>query len=313
MKVGELILDINQIKYLIAIVDNNFNLTKSAEILHVSQPAISKSIKDIEFRQGIKVFKHKKGRIIGLTRYGLALVNESRKVYQQYIEMMEKLNRFSEEKNGTVKIGIAPVINSIVFNDALISFIYSNPGIELKLVECGAYSLQKMLVLGDIDLAVIVSPATIEGIYENLIYESSVRVWFNSNHRFNKIKEKEIPFTEVEKEKIVTLTDSFMVTFQLNKRFRGDRMKPNYFLQTVSWDLVLNLVQRDSDLIGILAAPIGQNYSDKEIKSKEMTPTFPWRISLCNTITSIESPTVEYTKKWFLKYFSKYKKISIEN
>lgn len=90
-------------------------------------------------------------------------------------------------------------------------------------------------------------------------------------------------------------------------------MKPNYFLQTVSWDLVLNLVQRDSDLIGILAAPIGQNYSDKEIKSKEMIPTFPWRISLCNTITSIESPTVEYTKKWFLKYFSKYKKISIEN
>lgn len=49
MKVGELILDINQIKYLLAVVDNNFNLTKSAEILHVSQPAISKSIKDIEF------------------------------------------------------------------------------------------------------------------------------------------------------------------------------------------------------------------------------------------------------------------------
>ena len=172
--------------------------------------------------------------------------------------------------------------------------------------------MQKMLVLGDIDLAVIVSPATIEGIYENLIYESSVRVWFNANHRFNQIGAKVIPFAEIEKEKIVTLTDSFMVTFQLNKRFRGDRKRPNYFLQTVSWDLVLNLVQRDANLVGILAAPIGQNYSDKEIKSKEMEPAFPWRISLCNTSTSIESPAVDYTKNWFLKYFSKYKKISIE-
>lgn len=292
-------------------MDNDFNLTKSAEILHVSQPAISKSIKDIEFKKGIQVFKHKKGRIIGLTRYGMMLVSESKKVYQQYVEMMEKLNKLSNEKNGTVKIGIAPVINSIVFNDALISFINTNPGIELKLIERGAYHLQKMLVLGDIDLAVIVSPATIEGIYENLIYESSVRVWFNANHRFNNAKNMVIPFTEVEKEKIVTLTDSFMVTFQLNKRLRGDRIKPNYFLQTVSWDLVLNLVQRDSNLVGILAAPIGRNYSDKEIKSKEMDPRFPWKISLCSTITSLESPTVDYTKNWFLNYFAKYKKLSV--
>lgn len=304
-------MDINQIKYLLTVVDNDFNLTKSAEILHVSQPAISKSIKDIEFKKGIQVFKHKKGRIIGLTRYGMMLVSESKKVYQQYVEMMEKLNKFSNEKNGTVKIGIAPVINSIVFNDALISFINTNPGIELKLIERGAYHLQKMLVLGDIDLAVIVSPATIEGIYENLIYESSVRVWFNANHRFNNAKNMVIPFTEVEKEKIVTLTDSFMVTFQLNKRLRGDRIKPNYFLQTVSWDLVLNLVQRDSNLVGILAAPIGRNYSDKEIKSKEMDPRFPWKISLCSTITSLESPTVDYTKNWFLNYFAKYKKLSV--
>ncbi|MEB3365069.1 hypothetical protein SDC49_20485 [Lactobacillus sp. R2/2] len=62
-----------------------------------------------------------------------------------------------------------------------------------------------------------------------MIYESSVRVWFNANHRFNQTGAKVIPFAEIEKEKIVTLTDSFMVTFQLNKRFRGDRKRPNYF------------------------------------------------------------------------------------
>ncbi|MBA1392408.1 LysR family transcriptional regulator, partial [Lactobacillus sp. XV13L] len=277
-------MDINQIKYLLTVVDNDFNLTKSAEVLHVSQPAISKSIKDIEFKKGIQVFKHKKGRIVGLTHYGMTLVNESRKVYQQYVVMMEKLNQLSEGRNGTIRIGIAPVINSIVFSNALLSFINTNPGIELKLVEDGAYSLQRKLVLGDIDLAVIVSPATIEGIYENTIYESSVRVWFNKHHRFNQLEERAVSFAEIEKEKIVTLTDSFMVTFQLNKRFRGDRIHPNYFLQTVSWDLVLNLVQKDPKLIGILAAPIGQSYSDQSIKSKEMEPTFPWKISLCNTV-----------------------------
>lgn len=303
-------MDINDIKYLLCVVDNDFNLTKSAEILHVSQPAISKAIKDIEFKRGTKIFNRKKGRLIGLTRYGNTLIAEAKKVYTQYSTMMTKLNEMSEGVNGTVRIGIAPVIISTVFNDALISFINENPGIQLKLVERGAYELQRMLILGDIDLAVIVSPSTIEGIYEDLIYENTVRVWFNKDHRFNKI-EGPIPFEEIEREKIVTLTDDFMVTFQLNKVFKGDRIKPNYFLQTASWDLILNLVQRDPNLIGIVAAPIGRNYSDQKIKNKEMLPSFPWRISLCHTMNSTESPIVDYTKDWFLKYFSKYKKLSI--
>ena len=304
-------LEINQIKYLLTVVNNNFNLTNSAEILHVSQPAISKAIKDIEFKQGTNIFNRKKGRIIGLTRYGIALIEASRKVYQQYSEMISQLNALADGRHGTVNLGIAPVVISTVFNDALIDFIVENPGIQLKLVEEGAYELQKMLVLGDIDLAVIVSPATIEGIYEDLIYENTVKVWFNENHHFAKIKGP-IPFKDIEKEEIVTLTDDFMVTFQLNKIFKGERKQPKYFLQTRSWDLILNMVQRNSKLIGILAAPIGINYSDGRIKNAEIQPTFPWKISLCHTMESVEDPTVEFTKDYFLKYFSKYNKISID-
>ncbi|QJD72607.1 LysR family transcriptional regulator [Lactobacillus acetotolerans] len=305
-------MEINDIKYLLTVVNNDFNLTQSAKVLHVSQPAISKAIKDVEFKRGTKIFNRKKGRLIGLTRYGRTLIEEAKKVYSQYSLMITKLNELSEGINGTVRIGIAPVIISTVFNDALIAFINENPGIQLKLLERGAYELQRMLNLGDIDLAVIVSPATVEGIYEDLIYENTVRVWFNKDHRFNDF-EGPIPFTEVEQEKIVTLTDDFMVTFQLNKKLKGDRIKPDYFLQTSSWDLILNLVQRDPNLIGILATPIGKNYSDHQIMNREMTPSFPWRISLCHTMNSIGSSIVDYTKDWFLKYFSKYKKISINN
>lgn len=304
-------MEISQIKYLLTVVNNNFNLTKSAEVLHLSQPAISKALKDIEFKQGTNIFNHKKGRIIGLTKYGIVLVEESKKVYHQYIEMISRLNSLAKENNGTIRIGIAQVISSTVFNDALIDFINDNPGIQLKLVEDGAYELQKKLLLGDVDLAVIVSPATVEGIYEDLIYESTVKVWFNQNHRFNQIKGS-VPFSEIEKEEIVTLTDDFMVTFQLNKKFRGDRIRPKYFLQTHSWDLILNIVQRDPSLIGIVAAPVGENYIDQRIKSSEVEPLFPWKISICHTMNSIEDPIVEYAKDWFLKYVSKYRKISVD-
>lgn len=53
-------MDINQIRYLLTVVDNGLNLTQSAGILHISQPALSKAIKEIEFKLGQQIFIRKK-------------------------------------------------------------------------------------------------------------------------------------------------------------------------------------------------------------------------------------------------------------
>lgn len=152
--------------------------------------------------------------------------------------MMAKVNGMADQYTGTVRIGLAPLIGSTIFNRAIMAFIKANPHIELKLVEKGTYELQKMLLLQQIDLAVIISPVTLEGIYEQKIYQDTVRAWFNKQHRFNQLSGA-IPFSEIEKEKIVTFTNDYMVTLQLNQRFRHDCVYPDYFLQTSSWDLIL--------------------------------------------------------------------------
>lgn len=302
-------MDIIQIKYLLSIVDSGFNLTRSSAKLHISQPALSKAVKEVEFKVGSKIFVRHKGRITGLTRNGAILIENAEKVYIQYGKMMERINQISDRHYGIVRIGIAPVIISTVFNNALIEFIKQNPNIQLKIIEKGTFQLQNLLAMGKIDLAVIVSPATIKGIFEETIYEDDVYVWFNKKHEFASIDGK-IPFSEIEKQKIVTLTDDFMVTFQLNKLFKHDKIQPNYFLQTQSWDLVLNLCQRQSDLVGILAAPIGNNYNISNLLRKAIKPRFPWKISLCYTRGISENSLVTFTKNWFHDYFSTHKHIN---
>lgn len=295
-------IEFSQLYYLITIVDNGFNLTRSSKILHVSQPALSKSISDLEFRQSVKIFNHKKGRIIGLTRIGGKLVKNAREVYSEYEKMMEELQNIASERKGTVKIGIAPVIISTVFCDALVKFIHDNPGIKLKIIEKGAYELQEMLILGKLDIAVLVSPVTVSSIDEHIIYENSVAVWFNKNHRFHKMK-GDIPLKEIGKEEIVTLDNSFMVTFQLKKLFVQNNIQPDFFLQTGSWDLILNMCQKNN-LIGIIAAPIGGNYVGKNIEHKNIEPFFPWKISLCTLKDIQRNSAINYTKNWFFDYFN---------
>ncbi|KRN98755.1 LysR family transcriptional regulator [Companilactobacillus kimchiensis] len=295
-------MDIHQIQYLITIVDNDFNLTKSARVLNVSQPALSKLIGELENVEQIQIFTRGKGRITGLTPTGEDLIKHGRKLSQDYEDLIKSLYERSDSKSGTVKVGIAPVIISTVFNRSIPKFIQENPDIDLQIIEKGAYELQKKLILQEIDLAVLVSPATYPSIREKIIYNDSVSVWFNKNHRFHDLKGP-IPFSEIVKEKIVTLDDSFMVTHQLNQRFSQKDLRPNYFFQTGSWDLILNICQEMNDAVGIIASPIGQNYSGTNIERRDFSPNFPWSISICSLKDSYQNTVVKYTQDWFVDYF----------
>jgi len=300
-------MDIHQIQYLITIVDNDFNLTRSARVLSVSQPALSKLIGELENVEQIQIFTRGKGRITGLTPTGEELIKHGRTISKDYDDLIKSIHERAESKRGTVKLGIAPVIISTVFNRAIPKFIQENPEIDLQIVEKGAYELQKKLILQEIDLAVLVSPATYPSIQEKKIYEDSVAVWFNKNHRFHDMKGP-IPFNEVAKEKIVTLDDSFMVTFQINQKFNQKNLRPNYFFKTSSWDLILNICQEMDDAVGIIASPIGNNYSGTNIERRDFDPVFPWTISMCSLKDVYQDNVVRYTKNWFVNYFKEAKK-----
>lgn len=295
-------MDIHQIQYLLTIVDNDFNLTKSARVLNVSQPALSKLISELENVEQIQIFTRGKGRITGLTPTGEDLIKHGRTLSKDYEDLLKSLHERADLKRGTVKVGIAPVIISTVFNRAIPKFIQENPQIDLQIVEKGAYELQKKLILQEIDLAVLVSPATYPSIKEKTIYDGSVSVWFNKNHRFHDFKGP-IPFEEVAKEKLVTLDDSFMVTFQTNQKFAQKDLSPNYFFKTSSWDLILNICSELDDTVGIIASPIGQNYSGTNIEHRDFDPVFPWRISMCSLKDVYQNAAVKYTQDWFVNYF----------
>lgn len=294
-------MDIKHIEYLINIVDNGFNLTKSAALLHISQPALSKFINELEKTEETKIFTHSRNRITGLTHSGQDLIDRGRKVTQEFTDMMNSFHSAAVEKQGTVRVGIAPVIISTLFTNAIPKFIQENPKIDLQIVETGAYDLQKMLMLQDLDIAVIVSPVTYHSIKEDIIVKDSVSVWFNKEHRFHDFKGP-IPFNQIAKERIVSLDDSFMVTYQWKQRLRKLGITPNFFFQSGAWDLILNMCQ-ELNVVTLMASPIGHNFAGNNIEHRQVTPFFPWNISLCTLDTGQSSYLVDYTQQWFHNYF----------
>lgn len=299
-------LDLNRIFYFLTLVDNGFNLSQTARVLHISQPALSISMKHLDSGDS-KIFYRDRGRIVGLTRTGRNLYNDAKKVTSDYLYMVQRLNqKASTNIRGTIHLGISSVLNATIFSNALLDFIEENKSIHVRIKEFGSYDLQKDLAEGNLDLVFGISPAISDLLIEHDLFQDEIVIWFNHEHRFHNNKDG-IDLDTLKNEKIVTMDDHYMATRELRQWFRDNNLTPDLFLQTTSWSLVLNACQRHSDLLGILPRPVQSSFNIDNLEYRSFRPIWPWTIALYEngalTRNDKHNELIKYTRNWFIKYF----------
>lgn len=274
-------MDIKQLRYFLSIIENDFNLSKTAEYLYLSQPALSFMITDFERKNEMKLFERSKGRITGLTAKGEILYHEAKKVIKTYQEMEHHL--FSDQNNlmGTISIGIPPLVLSIVFSDILPKIILDSPNVQFNIKELGADLLRNELIAETIDLAVLLEPEKInEGILESfLIQESELSVFISKKHKF--ANKNEISWQMLHNEKMAIFDNSFSIHHLVLERFELNDIHPNIVLQSSSWDFLLNATLVNSDMLCILPEPVSQQYSIPDLHVLRLNKPIPWKVKLC--------------------------------
>lgn len=299
-------LDLNRIFYFLTLVDNGFNLSQTARALHISQPALSISMKHLDSGDS-KIFYRDRGRIVGLTRTGRNLYNDAKKVTSDYLYMVQRFNqKASTNIRGTIHLGISSVLNATIFSNAILDFIEENKSIHVRIKEYGSYDLQKELAEGNLDLVFGISPAISNLLIEHDLFQDEIVIWFNEKHRFHN-NTTGIDLDTLKNEKIVTMDDHYMATRELRQWFRDNNLTPDLFLQTTSWSLVLNACQRHKDLVGILPYPAQSNFKIDNLEYRPFKPIWPWTIALYENGALIRNDKhnelIKYTRNWFIKYF----------
>ncbi|MGT2744006.1 LysR family transcriptional regulator [Streptococcus phocae subsp. phocae] len=298
-------MDIKQIRYFLAIVESHFNLSQAAELLYVSQPTLSMMIKDFEKREEVKLFKRKRGRIVGLTYLSENYYRDAQNVIQLYDEMFLSLHEQSKGLKGSINIGIPPLILSAVFSEVMPKLILENPGIHFNIKEIGAYNLKNELLLGNVDIAVLLSPI---GIPENLVetYEiqrSELSVYLSPLHRL--ANKKIIKWQDLNNEKLALFDTSFMVHHLVLDTCERQHVRPDIVLTSASWDFMLNSTKINHNIMTICPKPITDIYQLKDIVCIPMEHPIVWRVVLTRlqkeSYSEIESYIMDSLVQSFLK------------
>ena len=136
------------------VVANNGNITKASEELNISQPAISKSIKNLESQLG--------GQLFVRTKRGVILTEEGKEFYKYIKHAIEYINnaenKFSELINlevGSIRIGVSTTITREFLLPYLEEFHKLYPRIDIQIVTNYTTDLFPMLRNGLLDLILL--------------------------------------------------------------------------------------------------------------------------------------------------------------
>lgn len=168
---------------LLVTIDTYRNLTQVADVTHVTVPAVSKALAELERGLGLPLFSR---TVQGLmpTPYGECLIRHARAMLTILQQARDDLKALSSGTEGKVHIGMLPASASVLLPQALSLLKQRSPGTNAMVVEGTTATLLPELWQGRLDLVVgrLPPPDALGGFEEKELLDEPVMLMTGSHH-----------------------------------------------------------------------------------------------------------------------------------
>jgi DNA-binding transcriptional LysR family regulator len=148
-------MDLRLLRYLVACVEHR-TMHAAAHAANVSQPALSKAIKDLEEQLGVTLFdRHPRG--IEPTPYGRTLFRYAKLMDSEMRHALAEIDAMRGMTRGTIVAGVIPTM-AAAMSDVACSVMARHQGLKLKLRTAFSSELQPALLDGELDFALLLLP-----------------------------------------------------------------------------------------------------------------------------------------------------------
>jgi LysR family cys regulon transcriptional activator len=192
--------NLQQIRYLCAVVDHGLNVSTAAEALFTSQPGISKQIRQLEDELGVPIFIRQGKRLTALTAGGEVIVATARRALQELNNLKHVGAEFKAEDVGALAIATTHTQARYVLPPVLKRFANLHPRVDVA-VRTGHSEEILAMVLNDEVQVGLVRTLRHPDILAVPLYEDELVLVCNPQHRF--ARRGAVELAEVGRERLV--------------------------------------------------------------------------------------------------------------
>ncbi|GHH99267.1 LysR family transcriptional regulator [Neobacillus kokaensis] len=252
------------------------SMTKAAESLHISQPALSKSIMTLEEELGMKLLI-RTNKTSDVTDAGKVVLEYAQKMNVLMDEMSTTLNDMTNLKRGQINIGLPPIIGSLFFPKVMAKFHHAYPNVELNITEYGGARVVKSVEEGEFELGVAVMPIDEQEFQVYPIVEEEMKLLVYKDHPL--ADRKLVDLKDLKEEEFIFYHEEFALNKIMKKHCIAAGFEPKILFKSSQWDLMTEMVAANLG-VTILPDSICNRAANSDIKIINLQQEIMWSLAV---------------------------------
>jgi LysR family cys regulon transcriptional activator len=291
-------MDLRQLRSLVTLVESGFNVSQTAERLHLVQPAVSQHLRQLEDELGVRLFRRHGKRLVGLTEIGSGVLTYARDALAAAGNIVAVGKDHTHEGIGVLRVATTHTQARYVLPSVVRRFSAEYPGVTLEIHQGTPAQLIDMVVRDAVDLAVCT-----EGLGQ---HQALVAV---PCYRWNRclvarrghpvLERKPITLDVLCAFPIITYVFGFTGRGNMSTTFAREGLRPRVVLGAADTDVIKTYV-REGLGIGIIADMAYQPDADADLGRRDLSHLFPWELT---KIAHLRSKYLRRFEKRFIDIF----------
>ncbi|WP_340611510.1 HTH-type transcriptional regulator CysB [Xenorhabdus bharatensis] len=265
---------LQQLRYIVEVVNHNLNVSSTAEGLYTSQPGISKQVRMLEDELGIQIFARSGKHLTHVTPAGEEIVRISREVLSKIDSIRSVASEHTYPDRGSLYIATTHTQARYALPPVIKGFIERYPNVSLHMHQGSPTQIAEEVCKGNSDFAIATEALHL---YSDLImlpcYHWNRSVVVTKDHPL--AARQNVTIEELAEYPIVTYTFGFTGRSELDVAFDRAGLKPKIVFTATDADVIKTYVRLGLG-IGVIASMAVEPVQDSDLVRIDMRDKFSY-------------------------------------
>ncbi|NIY49530.1 LysR family transcriptional regulator [Cedecea colo] len=268
-------MDIRTLRYFVEVIRQQ-SFTRAAEKMFVTQPTISKMLRNLEDELGCTLLI-RNGRRLLLTDTGQIVYQRGLAILAEFRQLETELGDINHLSRGVLRLGIPPMVGMLLTGPISL-YRQRYPGVELKISESGSLTVQQAVINGELDLAVTALPIEDESTFTMLpLFRHPLCVLVPRSGPW--MSRASVTPGELAAHPLLIYNEDFALSRQLMQLFHEHGVTPRIAVRSGQWDFLAAMVQAGTG-IAILPEPVCQKLDKATLMWLPLESDLSWRLGM---------------------------------
>lgn len=266
-------MDIRQFQSLINLIDNDFNVSRTAETLFLVQSAVSQQLKRLEQELGFELFIRKGKRLTGLTPLGLEVEIQARDALKAVKNIALLADEQRSMTQGELRIGCTHTQARYILPPVIRLFNQTYPDIEFQIHQGTPRQLVEWASHDQVDFSICTEELAQSRALDSIAcYQWNRSLITRLDHPLQNTRS--IGLSDLCDYPVITYVVGFTGRQHFNETFDRAGLKPNIVLSAADTDIIKAYVL-DGLGIGVIASMAYDEKLDTELVARDISQLFP--------------------------------------